>query len=177
VTPVALSVASASLIQPPTPVGTPAGTPQPVTADLSGTLYCGYAGEVLYFAGTVLDDVLTADVTYQTQGALSLGDAVRITLDGAGDGLADVRGDDHDLYISPGGQVRDFDSYPISTTVSIGATAGGWVFELALEASELEIGALGSGVRWGLVWHLLDADDAGGSQHVLDDRKRWATVP
>jgi hypothetical protein len=177
VTPVALNSGSAALIQPPTPVGTvtPTGTPPPVSADASATLYCGRAGDVLYFAGTVLDDTFTSGTTYRTRGSVAWGDAVRITLDGRRDGLSG--GDDHDLFISPGGRLRDFDTHPISNTLAIGSVTGGWTFELALDASELEISPLASGSKFGIVWHVQDADTSAGLDYVLDDRKRMATIP
>ena len=126
--------------------------PTPSGRDLSGNLFCGWSGNVVYFAGTILDSTITAGTTYRVDGDISRGDAVRITLDGAGDGLADVGGDDHDLYIAPNGRTLDFATTPISTTVASNIYAGGWTFELAIDASTLELGTLGAGDRFGVVY-------------------------
>lgn len=176
-TPVVLDWASASVIQPATPQPAQTATASPTAppaTDLRGTLYCGWAGDVLYFAGAISDTLSV----YPTYGAIAAGDAVRLTLDGRADGLADVRGDDHDLYISPAGRVLDFDSYPISTTIATVVYANnGWTFEVALDAQTLELGTLAPGTPFGLVWHLLDLDSAGGAPVALSDRKRRAVLP
>lgn len=179
VTPVALNSVTARLIQPATPPAgaTPTGTPQPQSADASATLYCGRSGNLLLFAGAVRDDVFVAGQTYRAFGSLSIGDAVRITLDGARDGLSAPGGpDDHDLFVSPGGRVLDFDALPISVAVATAAVTGGWNFELALDAGALGMGPPASGDRFGLTWHVQDADGGGGLEWVLDDRKRMGTI-
>jgi hypothetical protein len=140
-------------------------------------LYCGYSGTTLYFAGTITDESLTADLTYSSAGSIAAGDAVRLTLDGARDGLTfPVGGDDHDLYISPSWRVLDFDTQPISTTLALSAASGLWRFELALNASELGLTSLPSGTKAGLTWSLLDSDNGYGIEHVLTDRKRMLTI-
>ena len=63
---------------------------------------------------------------------------------------------------------------PVAATVAVGTVAGGWTFELALPKSALALDASG---RFGVTWHLQDAD-AGGLEFVgLDDRKRMGTLP
>jgi len=179
VTPVALNSVTAALIQPATPAvaATPTGTPQPQAADASALLYCGRSVNTLYFAGKVLDDTFVAGQTYRAFGSLAIGDAVRITLDGARDGLSIPAGaDDHDVFVAPNGRALDFDTYPLDAQVVIGATPGGWTFELALDRSALNISDL-AGARFGLTWHLQDADSATGLEFVLDDRKRMGSVP
>jgi hypothetical protein len=180
-TPVVVNSASAQRIQPATPAATytvtPTGTPPPQSADASGTFYCGYSGDNIIIGGALTDNVTTAGTTYNVTGSIGIGDSARITLDGASDGLADVGGDDHDLYIAPNGRVLDFDTTPISVTVATRQGASGWTFELLLDSATLEIDDLASGIRWGTVFHVYDADDATGIQHILTDRKRWLTIP
>lgn len=160
-----------------TPVVQP-GTPTPSAADASGTFYCGYAGDYVYFAGTILDDTLTSGTTYQPTGRIAQGDAARITLDGRADGLSVPAGnDDHDLFVAPDGRVLDYDTYTIPVTVTAIAIAGGWQFEVALHMDYLDKAALTSGVTFGLTWGVQDDDDGTGLQHVITDTKRRGTLP
>jgi len=160
-----------------TPVVQP-GTPTPAAADASGTFYCGYSGDYIYLAGTILDATVTSGTTYQPTGRIAQGDAARLTLDGRADGLSVPAGnDDHDLYIAPDGRVLDYDTYPIDATVAAVAISGGWQFELRLHRDYLDLAALTSGVTFGLTWGVQDADDGTGLQHVITDTKRRATLP
>jgi hypothetical protein len=85
--------------------------------------------------------------------------------------------DDHDLYLSPGGRVLDYDLYPVNVTIATVAIAGGWRFEIGVPASLLDLGTLASGDVFGLVWSLLDDDDGAGLQHIITDTKRRGTLP
>jgi hypothetical protein len=169
VTPIVLDGASAAVVQ-------PAGAATPTAGDLSGRLYCGTAGNVLYLAGVISDTTVTAGTTYGTTGSIGRGDAVRITLDGLRDGLRLPGEDDRDLYVSPGGRVLDFDSRPISATLASAVGVGSWRFELAIAGATFEVDTL-SGARWGMVWGLRDDDDGTGLQCVLGDVKRMGVGP
>lgn len=179
--PVVVDSTTANIIQPATPAVTytvtPTGTPPPQSADSKGTFYCGYNGSDIILGGAVLDDVTTLGVTYQAAGSIASGDSVRITLDGAGDGLADIGGDDLELYLDPAGRLLNWDTMPISATVRTQRTTGAWTFEILLASSQLELGTLTSGARWGGVFEVRDADTANGIEHIMTDRKRWLTIP
>lgn len=194
---VTLSAASARVIQPPTPrpsatatlnaaelaapntpvpalspTPTPTTTPAPGSADLSATLYCAASGDMLYFAGTITDATVQVGVTFPTTGWIGEGDSVRLTLDGARDGLSgSPLADDHELLIGPGGRLLDFDRQPVHGSAVAVADGSSWRFEVAIPKSLLALDSTG---RFGLVWEVADNDGA-GVEHRLADRKRMGT--
>lgn len=151
-----------------TPTATPTltRTPNPNAVDFTATFRCAHAGTTLYFSGVIADDVITVP-----SGSLSFGDAVEIGLDGLADGALRIRLDDHDLFVDPGGRVRDYDVYPVLGTVATSRITGGWQFEIALPQALLET-TLDVGRQIGITWGYVDNDGGAGWDHVLTAPKR-----
>lgn len=137
---------------------------------ITGTLYCAWSGSTLYVAGQITDTV-----TLSPAGSLANGDAVRVTLDGLGDGANQFGVDDHDLLFGANGRVTDFEVYPVGVTTAVASVAGGWRFEAAIPGSLLT-GSVSAGRGFGLVWGLVDDDNGGARDGSLTAAKRWGQL-
>jgi hypothetical protein len=88
---------------------------------------------MLYFSGTITDTTIVSPT-----GTLANGDAVRIAVDGWGDGLFRFLLDDHDVLVGSDGTVRDFEVYAIAATAVTSPTVGGWQFEVSIPAASFD---------------------------------------
>jgi hypothetical protein len=168
-----LNAGSAAYIAPPnwtiTPVPTATGTPPTSTPTVTGTpptatpaatatatpdaqllLYCAHTTGFLAMAGIITD---TAVLTPTSD--LEFGDAAEVGIDGANDWMVQPYLDDRDILVSPGGRILNY-GIPMSATVGISRTAGGWIFEALIPVSELGTGNLTAGKIIGLIFGYYD---------------------
>jgi hypothetical protein len=139
-----LSAANAQYIN---PLATPSA------ADLSARLWTACSGSSLIMAGIITDTVIL-----EPSGDLSNGDAAQIAIDGLADGIVRPGQDDHDLFISPGGVLRDFQrGVPGATVVARQTPGSNWRFEISVPLSAIWA-QLGSGDPIDVVLGLWDRD-------------------
>lgn len=185
VTPVALDASAARYVAPPSPTPTasptPGGntpTPQPISADISGSFACAWSGSNLYVSGVITDDSVNVPV-----GAYRNGDSALVALDGRGDGYNRLRQDDHDLYIpAPGagitGTVRvlDYGNIPIAVTTVYSDTASGWQFEMLIPAGVHNAGTLSASKFVIYTFGLYDNDGGVTFEHEIIGYRRRADL-
>lgn len=129
----------------------PAATPS--AADLSARLWTACSGSSLIMAGIITDTVIL-----EPSGDLSNGDAAQIAIDGLADGIVRPGQDDHDLFISPGGVLRDYQrGLPGATVVARQTPGSNWRFEMSVPLSAIW-NTLGSGDPIDAVLGLWDRD-------------------
>jgi len=140
----ALSAANAQYIN---PLATPSA------ADLSGRMWLACNGANLVMAGIITDTVIL-----EPAGDLYNGDAAEISVDGLADGIVRPLQDDHDLFVSPGGQLRDYQyAVPGATVVARSTPGSNWRFELSVPLSYIWT-TLASGGNIDTVLGLWDRD-------------------
>ena len=130
----------------------------PSAADLSGRLWVACSGTKLIVAGIITDTVILEPV-----GDLTNGDAAEISVDALADGIVRPRQDDHDLFVSPAGRLRDYQyAVPGATVVAVQTPGSNWRFELS--------------VPWAYVWPYIGSGDPLDTVLGLWDRD-VATTP
>ena len=152
----------------------PAATPS--AADLSAKVWLACSGANLIMAGVITDSVILEPV-----GDLSNGDAIEIAIDALADGINRPGQDDHDVFISPAGRVRDYE-LPFGATVVARTTPGSnWRFEMSVPLPVIWAG-LSSGDPIDTILGLWDRDTSatavpgspqGPDQVMIGPRQRW----
>jgi hypothetical protein len=110
----------------------PAATPS--AADLSGKVWVACNVGYLSIAG-----IMTDTQVYNPTGDIANGDSMEIIIDARNDGIYRPRQDDHDLFISPDGQLLDRDfQYPLVATVVAVVTPGSnWRYEANIPITQI----------------------------------------
>jgi hypothetical protein len=128
-------------------------TQTPTAGDLSGSLWIACNGAYLTVAGIMTDTQI-----FDPGGTLSNGDAFELSIDARADGITRPRQDDHDLFLSPAGAIRDY-NIPIVATVVATTEADNWRFEANIPLSEIWR-LLGTGSEISAYYGLWDRDTA-----------------
>lgn len=131
--------------------------PAPDPTDLSGQFYCGWIGDDLILAGSIIDNVIVRDSDYPW-----LDDSVEFGIDGAADRIF-WNPDDHQITLVTDGAITNFGTYPVDgATNATLITVRGWQFEMRLPSETLQAGTFYSGKEIGFTVGLNDDDDGDG---------------
>ena len=129
------------------------GAPPPSAADMSAAFWMACSGNNLMVAGVITDSVVMDGV-----GAIYVGDAAQVRIDGLGDGITRPGQDDHDVFVNPAG-AHSAENRPMAGATVVARTTPGsnWRFEMSIPLSSIWLG-IGNGSIIGKAWGLWDTD-------------------
>lgn len=109
----------------------PAATP--AAADLSAAFWMACSGDNLLVAGIITDTVVMTGT-----GAIYVGDAAQVQIDGLNDDITRPGQDDHDLFVNPAGLLLNYNRPVPGATVVARATPGSnWRFEMSIPLAQI----------------------------------------